>query len=231
MKKYLLSILVLFFFVNTSHANTITDPLIFNFQGGVGEQFMVPFDSTMGPGAQISNVSATGPVNSDPVAWLNGPVNDGGLGVCNMGIGNDCFSMMASPTHALEDDETLTLTYTGMNPFELSRIYFLNKDNGTSFLANADFGFQVIPGVGPAGTVELFPLMSVFDFAMAPILQSGDSIKFFWGGDVICTQCGGFGTGDDYFIAGLVPIPAALPLFLSGLLGFAFFSRRKAKTA
>ena len=73
--------------------------------------------------------------------------------------------------------------------------------------------------------------MNIFDFAMVQVLEAGDFITFHWGGDVVDPTTGELGIGQDYFIAGLVPIPAALPLFLSGLFGFAFFSRKKTKQA
>ena len=220
MKKYLLFIIFVFL-INPVQASLITTDLpsfvLFNFQNDTEGQLGVPYDSTLGSDYQITDVVASA-VSAQPTAWLDGPLMSGapgGLGVCKVG---------ACPGEGLDDvlndNEAVELTYEGVQDIFVGNIYFRNAAHEKDFMGG-DFGISI-----NNGAVMLYSLVFEFDLLAGTILESGDTIQFFWGED-------SGGIGEDYLIAGwgVVPIPAALPLFLSGLLGFAFFSRRKAKTA
>lgn len=219
MKKTILFVLFLFF-LNPVHAQLMTDLpdyVLFNFQieeSGEGV-LALPYDSTLGSDYQISAADASA-IGANESAWLDGPANggNGGLGVCKS---NDCSSNPADAS--LNINEALELTYTGVDPIFIGDIFFLNGDHGKTFAGDTEFGLSI-----DGGAIMFALLMhQVSAFRDLEVL-SGQTVEFFFG-----DPSTGGSKGEDYFVAGwgVVPIPAALPLFLSGLFGFAFFSRRK----
>lgn len=220
MKKLLLSLLVLFF-LNTTQAATISPVLnsmlplevLFNFQVDNDLAFPTPpmDDYASTPGFTIQAVATAGTV---PTPWLDGDDGSvdlpGGLGAC---LTNDCNS---SNDDAFQIGESVLLTYTGLIQITLGHIFFTEGDHTSDFSDGGFFDISVNGGIR-----QTFALEAVFTGLANVLLNPGETVEFFYAdrSDKPAEfYVGGFGQ---------VPIPAALPLFLSGLFGFAFFSRKK----
>ena len=234
MKKLLLCIFILFL-LNPAQAvmldTDLPDTVLFNFQVAESDEGplsgVLPYDSTLGPAHQIVAETAAG--GPDPTGWLDGPSFGfkGGLGVCKT---MDCD---ASSDDTLGAGESILLEIgTTSEHVFLGDIYFANGTHGPTFAGDTFFGISI-----NGGPIQQFLLTPVFSTLSNILLNDGDTVQFLFGGlGVVCvlddTSCNEY-KGEAFYVQGFgaVPIPAALPLFLSALFGFAFFSRKKKAAA
>ncbi|MFK7794036.1 MAG: hypothetical protein AB8B89_01680 [Gammaproteobacteria bacterium] len=220
MKNIFMPLMLLALVIGTTNAATITpDPstdipdgaVLFNFQVSEMDEgeLTAGFMSQSNPGISITGVNVSGGV----VSWLDDPFNDngtllpGGLGVCAVDncAGND--------SDALNQGETITLTIS--DPIRVGEIYFRNGNHDPIFEEN--FGVSI-----DGGAVQNFALASVSTALMSQVIES--TIQFI--------RLGGPGSAGnasrDFYIAGFgapVPLPAALPMMLMGLLGLFGFRK------
>ena len=246
MKKIFIYFVILFFLtpvhasVMLTPASALPDFVLFNFQISQADQQSLTniLDPAVGNSAFESNgvvingpdyaITASIPVAAGavPHSWLDGPnggLIGGGLGVCEV---SDCGELPSGPNPdaPINIGETVELTYEGVERIFVGHIFFQNADHESgmnAFAPGAKFGISINNGLA-----MFYDLVSEFDLLKDLQINPGGTIQFFWGDE-------NSQNGQDYFVAGwgVVPIPAALPLFLSGLFGFAFFSRKKTKEA
>ncbi len=195
--------------------------VIFDFVGIVAVVGEGPFDNSapytidIGSGIKVQ-AFGSGPAGSQ--AYLDAVSGglDGGLGVCHN------FTTATPPqcTPSSEDNvtsgETLTLQFSdtteAMNLITvlLNPTFFRNADHGDTF--DGKISIQ-IDGMGFA----LFDLTNIFT---TPLTGSTFDFKYY---------------NNEFYISSVavtqVPLPAALPLFLSALAGLAFVGRRRGRRA
>lgn len=243
MSKYTVALALLVFVFNGSvHALTI-DPssdvvdVLFNFQTqgpdgtlgpngipGVGAE-PLPLLAIGNPAISITAATAGFIVGNQYIAggalpWLDGPTGNparpAGLGVCQ-DVSDGCAG---ASSDNMEVGEAVLLTVN--TPIFVGDIWFrdgnheLNFATGSAFSLSIDGGAfmeflfsDVVNAAGVFSGLALTPINSSIIFANTGSTNNKEAGDFY---------IGGFGAE--------VPVPAALPLFLSGLLGFSFFSRK-----
>ena len=165
----------------------------------------------------------------DAVPWLDGPIGNparpAGLGVCQ-DTKDGCGG---ASTDNIEAGESILLDVN--TPIFVGDIYFRDGNHELSFAAGAQFAVSIDGGAFMSFLFSAVDAAGVFSGLATTLVTS--SIAFANPGSVCATARGGetcdFGEEYDFYIGGFgaeVPIPAALPLFLSGLIGFAFYSRK-----
>ena len=174
-------------------------------------------------GASAGFVVAGSYVAGDALPWLDGPTGSparpAGLGVCqdlSDGCGGD-------PTDNIEPSEGVELIVN--TPILVGDIWFRDGNHELNFAAGTTFGVS-IDGAAFISFVLADVVNAAGVFSGLAMTQINSSIVFanFGGADPYAKEKG------DFYIGGFgvaVPVPAALPLFLSGLFGFAFFSRKR----
>lgn len=133
----------------------------------------------------------------------------GGLGVCQSLVGAPPAECAESGDDNIRAGESVTLTFPG--PMDLSNFSFsdrdhlsLNDSDKTLLLNGVEFTF--------ADVVDLTA-------AVAAVVSGVTSIEFAYGGS----------NAAEYYVNAFtaVPLPAAAPLLLAGLLGLSFAARRR----
>ncbi len=220
MKNIFMPLMLLALVFGTANAATITPDastdipdgaVLFNFQVSETDEgeLTAGFMSQSNPTISITGVNVSGGV----VSWLDDPFNDngtllpGGLGVCAVG---DCAG---NDSDAINQGESITLTVS--EPIRVGEIYFRNGNHDPVFANN--FGVSI-----DGGAVQSFALASVSTALMSQVIQS--TIEFI--------RLGGAGSAGnanrDFYVAGFgapVPLPAALPMLIMGLLGLFGFRK------
>ncbi len=162
-----------------------------------------------------NNFGATSFAYLDDVAFDD--LRDAGLGVCSAGLtASPAFQCTTASDDNVTAGETLTLSFfsdmTAMNAITvvLNPTFFRNADHNPGFTGNIDIQ---IDGMG----FNSFVLINNFT---TPLTGSVIDFSFI---------------DDQFYIASVtvnpVPLPAALPLFLSALAGLALLGRRRRKKA
>ena len=255
MRNYKIAfVLLVFVFGGRVHALTV-DPsstvptdgsVLFNLQtqnpditlgpnsiAGVGFE-PLPLLAINNPSISITSVTATtgGSVGmsgfvagtGDAVAWLDGPIGNparpAGLGVCQ-DTTNGCGG---ASTDNIEAGESILLDVN--TPIFVGDIYFRDGNHELSFATGAEFAVSIDGGAFMSFLFSAVDAAGVFSGLANTLVTS--SIAFANPGSTDPKKVGEAG---DFYIGGFgaeVPIPAALPLFLSGLLGFAYYSRKSA---
>ncbi len=187
--------------------------VLFNFQVSEMDEgeLTAGFMSQSNPSISIAAVS----VNvAGGAAWLDDPFNDngtdlpGGLGVCPIS------SCVDNDADAVNQGESITLTVS--EPIRVGDIYFRNGNHDPIFEGN--FGVSI-----DGGAVQVIMLASVVtELASQVILGTIEFIRR--GGQAD-------NAAKDFYVAGFgapVPLPAALPMMMMGLLGLFGFRKLKA---
>tara|TARA_R110002096_G_scaffold339248_3_gene532621 strand:+ start:337 stop:1035 length:699 start_codon:yes stop_codon:yes gene_type:complete len=229
MKNILVLLSVLGLLVGTAKAAIVTPDVtsdlpvdvLFNFQVSDADEGVLPagFMSQANPSISITS-SSVGGTTVDGVAWLDDPFEGrpGGLGVCQ------------TASCADNDDDNITVgesvLLTVSESVNVGNIYFRNGlhfNDASAFTpaeGAAQFGLK-IDGVD-FGT---FALTAIFSALAGEIIN--DSIEFIYAstdGSGIAAD----GTRREFYVAGFgapVPLPAALPMLLMGLLGLLGFRK------
>jgi hypothetical protein len=207
--------------INTVQASVINpDPstdipagtVLFNFQvPEANEGALLPgFQSQLDSSISITAVS----VNiAGGVAWLDDPFLDngnllpGGLGVCPT---DDCEDNDAD---AVNQGESVLLTVS--EAITVGDIYFRNGSHENDFASN--FGVRI-----DGGAIQEFVLASVVSDLAAQVISS--TIEFIRLGNIGSV----YNEKRDFYVAGFgapVPLPAALPMMILGLLGLFGFRK------
>ena len=192
--------------------NTIPIPgnPLFNFQVTPSDfpfpgDGVLSVDGTVIASATASNSNAT---PYKPVPYLDGGLvsNPAGLGVCSTGLnGTECNN---SGDDNITMGESVTLNFD--TDILIDDIYFRNANHGTSFDANA------LVDISTDGIIFQSLTLTHIVSNLAAIVT--DTITFRY-------------NNQQFYVSGLgapVPLPAALPMMLIGLLGLLGF--RKATT-
>ena len=245
MSKFKFSLFLLLFLLNGSVQALTIDPsstvvgALFNFQTvspditlgpnsfpGVGSEPLPlvaignPAISITGAGAGF--IVAGNYVEGDAIPWLDGPTGTparpAGLGVCQ-DLSDGCGGEPTDNIEAFEGVELIVNT-----PIFIGDIWFRDGNHELNFADGATFGVSIDGG---AFMPFLFSAVvdgnGVFSGLATTLITSSIVFANLGGADPYA------GEKADFYVSGFgaaVPIPAALPLFISGLLGFAFFSRK-----
>jgi hypothetical protein len=165
--------------------------------------------------------SATGNTNAFSGAYLDAPDAAGpaGLGVCSTsggceGTNDDNVGRIGDTTGALT--ETLRLTFT--TPVKLTDLFFRNSDHGVfvgSLMINGILFTTSATGELTSADLAALSFATMFDFFSLP----GDANRI----------------AKDFYVSGAtvspIPLPAALPLFGTGLAGLGLLGWRRKKKA
>ena len=242
MSNFKISLALLLFLLHGSVQALTVDPsstvvgALFNFQtenpdvtlgpnglGGVGAE-PLPLVAIGNPAIAITNASAgfivgNNYVAGDALPWLDGPSsgNPGGLGVCQ-DLSNGCENDPRDNIEGLEGVKIIVNT-----PILVGDIWFRDGNH------ELNFDDETILGVSIDG--DPFMMFMLADVVNALGVFSGLANTPIASSIVFANLGTNARAGEkgDFYIAGFgaeVPLPAALPLLLSGLLGFSFFSRR-----
>lgn len=189
--------------------------VLFNFQVSEMDEgeLTAGFMSQSNPSISIAAVS----VNvAGGAAWLDDPFNDngtdlpGGLGVCPIG------SCVDNDADAVNQGESILLTVS--EPIRVGDIYFRNGNHDPIFEGN--FGVSI-----DGGAVQVIMLASVVTELASQVILG--TIEFIRRGGQSSTS----NAAKDFYVAGFgapVPLPAALPMMMMGLLGLFGFRKLKA---
>ena len=205
--------------VTSAQASVIFDFVAIAALGGGNEG---PFDNTAGyatVGGITVQASASNTFGATSVAYLDdvafSPARDAGLGNCSAGLTGSLQCVDAADDN-VTSGETLTLSFfsdtTAMNAITvvLNPTFFRNADHNPGF--TGDINIQ-IDGMG----FNSFMLINNFTTPL-----TGSTFDFSY-------------IDDEFYISSItvtaVPLPAALPLFLSALAGLAFVGRRRGRQA
>ena len=187
-------------------------------------------------------------INVEPDDFLAGTVIDNSFPGVTLSVEGSSADVQAL-TSSITSTGTLVFGSVDLHPVD-DRFW----DEGTGFL-RADFDslatsvsidmifddddFGVLKAFNSSGTllevVELFGDSRMGpDFATATILRAEGDIAYIFAGSPTFTLAG-IATGDSLLLDNLrvnvVPVPAALPLFVSGLLALGLVSRRRRRQA
>ena len=169
------------------------------------------------------NLNVTAGGDNDPTLLQDLAPRNSGLAVLSDGEGSGDDQVQ------MDNNESLTFTFGGLGAiFELEEI---------DFNAGNDVDCSVDP-VGSEGGCDQFELvvdgmsLGVFDaldnFDVAAMVGMVVMGRVF---EIIAATPGNFGFAIGSITVSQVPVPAALPLLLSGIAGLGFASRRRRKAA
>ena len=180
-----------------------------------------PFTSATAGGITVTGTASNTDGTKTPVAYLDDVFNSNpaGLGVCSEGLtGGEC-SIPSDDN--VTSGETLTLSFTDAvttNPITvtLDPIFFRDANHLTIF-DESGVGNGLIDIVIDGGSVMVLTLAAQLGTPL-----TGSTFDFTY-------------NNQQFYIQNMtvtpVPLPAALPLFLSALAGLAFIGRRRRKKA
>ena len=185
-------------------SSDIPGNVLFNFQVSADSELMVGFQSQSNPAISITGIVVDGTTDTG-VAWLDGPSGGpAGLGVCQT---SDCNG---SSDDNITVGESVALTIS--EEAKVGDLYFRNGSHGTTFADDAQVEITID---GMVFMESLAASISTFADTMFT------SIKFaFVGNDN--------SNSHQFYVSGFgapVPLPAALPMLIMGLLGLFGFRK------